>query len=164
MTETKTALTALASLIMTSVTFAGNQSFDGIWVGTETDAEVSNNLNPPNKPNSTSGTVIIVVSEGGKLVGKIRGAGLGRYENIARHGNTLDFGAGNTKLEVTLSADGHTLSENGMIEAHVGGGRGGSWIWRIRVSGVFHRGTAEDIEKHKNDPFPTLTSKSLQAR
>ena len=139
----------------------GNQGFDGIWIGTETDTD---SLGPKDFPNSVSGTVVIVISEGGKIVGKFRGPGPGRYESVTRRGNTLSLAAGNTKLELTLSADGHTLSESGMFESHTGGGRGGSWIWRVKFSGVFHRGTVEDIEKHKNDPYPALTSKNRKAR
>jgi hypothetical protein len=140
---------------MASVATAGTLGFDGIWVGTEiATSEQTFRLVP--HTNLISYTTIIIVENGGRLVGKLKGAAPGRSENVVAHGNTLSIGAGNTKLELALSADGHTLSENGMITGDIRGGRSGNRIWRIKISGMLHRGTAADIEKHKNDPTVTL--------
>jgi hypothetical protein len=100
--------------IATCITQAqSNTRFDGTWIGKE-------NAIPP--PKGIAGyerfvpppkKVTIIIAQNGALVGYLGGNCPGRYENVLRSGNTLNFGAGNCKFTLRLSQDGKTLTEEG---------------------------------------------------
>ena len=91
--------------------------FDGVWVGTETVMRVDYSIlgGAHSDPYPETRPSKIAIAQGGSLLGVLEGFGPGRYTDIHRSGNTLVFQAGARKSELSLSADGSTLTERGVV-------------------------------------------------
>ena len=144
--------TAFASFVLAvgSLPVSAAQSdtrFDGKWVGAEILTPVSKVSPDMQKRLPSPHQAIIVIAEGGTLVGKLDSLCYGRFKNVHRTGDTLTFGAGDCHLSVTLSKDGDTLAEKGScnlatmwaVRMNVGSGRWPvSWL-PLEISGTFRR-------------------------
>ena len=137
---------------------AADNGFDGIWVGTETAMYQEMHGMLKSAPYAQSRPAKIVIAQGGALVGVLEGYGPGRYNDVRRVGNTIIFRAGKRIGQLTLSADGKTLTEKGQVvdtpKMNVGGREGalsghgarpltldGTPIETVGpVTGTFHRG------------------------
>ena len=87
--------------------------FDGIWVGTESAMYQEMNGMLKSEPYKQSRPAKIVIAQNGTLLGVLEGYGVGRYNHIRRAGNTIIFQEGKRIGQLTLSADGKTLTEKG---------------------------------------------------
>jgi len=114
--------------------------FDGIWVGSET-LELGET-----RPAE------IAISQGGKLLGVVKGFYPGRYSRVTWSGNTLVFYDSNRRSELTLSTDGKSMMENGVaaignLVRGSGGSRQGAFSGHApvlgtingKLTGTFHR-------------------------
>ena len=137
---------SFACLLATSAMQAEpNTSVDGIWIGTETATLLIWGSDPKAKrPAPNSAKTTIIVAQGGKLVGKIGGVCPGRFEHVRWVGDSLNFDAHYCRLKVTLSPDGKTLTESGLLDQDTGdfhhpatGARPGYRTFQI--TGTFHR-------------------------
>ena len=122
----KTKIFSIPVLLIVSVSAPGAQAdrnFDGVWVGTETTGPRSAIATTTKGAGSGTSNMLqsmsethrakIIIAEGGKLLAIAEGNCPGRYTDVHRSGNVLSFQAGDCKLEVSLSADGKTLTEKG---------------------------------------------------
>ena len=140
----------VASTCVFSATAADNR-FDGIWVGTESVMGEESHGLLKSQPYAQTAPAKIVIAQGGTLLGVVEGRGLGRYDNVEHAGNTLVFRSSNRIGQLTLSADGQTLTEKGLAPAmktsNYGSREGalnghsptraaGGWT---EVTGTFHR-------------------------
>ena len=94
---------------------AGDNRFDGIWVGTETVIYQEMHGMLKSAPYTQSRPAKIVIAQGGTLLGVLEGWGTGRYSDVRHAGNGIVFHAGKRTGYLTLSADGNTLSEKGQV-------------------------------------------------
>ena len=94
---------------------APDSRFDGIWVGTETmmGQEMHGALRSKTYARNTPAK--IAIAQSGTLVGVVEGYGQGRYNEVRRVGDTLIFQAGSRKGQLSLSTDGSTLIEKGIV-------------------------------------------------
>src|SRR5205823_2693878 len=110
-------LAVLLALCAANISAAvGDNRFDGTWVGTET-AMYQDGLDGMLKsaPYAQSRPAKIVIAQGGTLLGVLEGYGPGRYNDVRRVGNTIVFHAGKRTGQLTLSADGKTMTEKGQV-------------------------------------------------
>ena len=92
---------------------AVDNRFDGIWAGTET--VMGQEFRGGSRvPSDIKKSAKIAIAQGGTLLGVLEGFGPGRYMDIRRDGDTIVFRAGNRTGQLSLSADGQTLSEKGV--------------------------------------------------
>ena len=104
----------LISAVYAIPAVAADNRFDGIWVGTENvngqefrgGSRVSAAIKKPAK---------IAIAEGGTVLAVVDGYGPGRYMDIRRDGNTIVFRGGQRVGQLSLSPDGQTLFEKGVI-------------------------------------------------
>jgi hypothetical protein len=110
-TPSTTMLVILCATIVTAI--AADTRFDGVWVGTETVTyeEMYGTIKAGSVARSTPAK--IAIAQSGTLLGILEGWGTGRYNDVKRVGNTLVFHAGQRTGQLTLSADGNTLTEKG---------------------------------------------------
>ena len=93
---------------------AADNRFDGVWVGTE--SAIGQEFRGGSRlPSAVKKPAKIVIAQGGALLGVVEGYGPGRYTDIRRDGDTIVFRAGNRTGRVSLSPDGQTLMEKGVI-------------------------------------------------
>jgi hypothetical protein len=136
---------------------AADTRLDGVWVGTETVmyTEMYGTVKAGTVPQSRPAK--IAIAQGGTLLGVLEGYGTGRYNDVKRVGNTIVFRAGQRTGQLTLSADGNTLTEKGIAPvatlthinsrqgAQSGGGAtpltfdGKPLMSNVPLTGVFHR-------------------------
>jgi hypothetical protein len=126
--------------------------FDGVWVGTETTqlrstipmatqgagTGTSSFWQTLNKPHPAK----IIIAEDGRMLGVAEGHCPGRYTDVQRSGNVISFQAGDCKLEVSLSADGKTLTEKGVAMGDLWTGSGNARYTKrvpMQVTGTFHK-------------------------
>jgi hypothetical protein len=130
-------------LLLPVVDARADSRFDGTWIGTETATLQMWTSDPKAKrPAPSSAKTTIIVAQGGKLVGKIGGVCPGRFEHVRWAGNSLNFDAHYCRLKVTLSPDGKTLTENGLIDQNTGYSyaTGARPSYRtFQITGTFHR-------------------------
>ena len=157
-------MTSIVVALLTTFTYvlsaaaAGNR-FDGIWVGTEEVVGEETSAPSASSHGSLKSEAFaqkqpakIAIAQGGTLLGVIEGRGVGRYDNIQHVGNTLVFRSANRVGQLTLSADGQTMTEKGLTPAmkilnygsregalngHCPTYQAGGWT---EVTGTFHRG------------------------
>jgi hypothetical protein len=91
-----------------------DQRLDGIWIGTETVMMQEMHGMLKSEPIAQSRPAKIAIAQGGTLLGVLEGYGTGRYSDVKRVGNTIVFHAGQRTGQLTLSADGNTLTEKGI--------------------------------------------------
>lgn len=91
-----------------------DQRLDGLWVGTETVMSQEMHGMLKSEPIAQSRPAKIAIARGGTLLGVLEGYGTGRYDDVKRVGNTIVFHAGQRTGQLTLSADGNTLTEKGI--------------------------------------------------
>lgn len=103
----------LTSLICLEAS-AGEPNFDGIWVGKETVMMVEHHGPRQSEPYPANTPARIAIAHGGSMLAVVDGYGAGRYEEVRRAGNTLVFRAGSRIGQLSLSADGNTLTEKGI--------------------------------------------------
>ena len=107
---------ALATIVFCSgdaVQAQVDSRFDGIWTGIETCTATSAVKPDQEKAIPRPHNTTIAIAKSGTMIGIIGGVCPGRYEHAHRNGNTLNFGAADCHLTVTLSPDGKTLVEQG---------------------------------------------------
>lgn len=111
----------LACLLVTFVCIlsavAADNRFDGIWIGSESVMGEETHGLLKSEPYAQKQPARIAIAQGGTLVGVIEGRGVGRYDNVQHAGNTLVFRSGNRIGQLTLSADGQTMTEKGLAPA-----------------------------------------------
>ena len=90
-----------------------DQRLDGLWVGTETVMGQEMHGMLKSEPIAQSRPAKIAIAQGGTLFGVLEGYGTGRYNDVKRVGNTIVFHAGQRTGQLSLSADGNTLTEKG---------------------------------------------------
>jgi len=76
------------------------------------------------------------------MVAVLDGVCSGRFQHVWWKGSTLNFQAGDCTMNVSLSPDGKTLTENGVAERHAqmfAGGNIRGPHYRYQISGTFHR-------------------------
>ena len=119
-----------------------NSRFDGTWIGNETVKKVPVSYDEKPSPARKIKTMIII-GQGGTLVGVIGGFCPGRFKDVRWKGNTLSFQAGDCTMTVSLSPDSKTLTENGSVEKYSTGVTGMTMspylAYRYQISGTFHR-------------------------
>jgi hypothetical protein len=141
----------VVTLVCILSAIAADNRFDGIWVGTESVmAEETHGL-LKSEAYAQKQPARIAIAQGGTLVGVIEGRGVGRYNNVEHAGNALVFRSSNRVGQLTLSADGQTMTEKGVAPAmkitNYGSREGalnghspvraaGGWT---EVTGTFHR-------------------------
>lgn len=130
---------------------AADNRFDGIWVGTEGMMGYEFRGQLKSQPYARNIPAKIVIAQGGTLVGVLEGYGPGRYNDVQRVGNTIVFRAGQRVGQLSLAADGQTLSEKGVAPGVLimnYGARQGALSGSTRtiptkgtadVTGTFHR-------------------------
>jgi len=91
-----------------------DQRLDGIWIGTETIMRQEVHGMLKSEPIAQNRPAKIAIAQGGTLLGVLEGYGTGRYNDVKRVGNTIVFHAGQRTGQLTLSADGNTLTEKGI--------------------------------------------------
>ena len=101
--------------LLRSAALAADNRFDGIWVGTETvmGQEFRGGLHSKSYGQSTPAE--IAIAQNGTLLAVVDGYGKGRYLDIRQVGNTIVFHAGQRIGQLTLSPDGQTLTEKGVV-------------------------------------------------
>lgn len=114
-----TLITSIAAVaLLRSTTSASDNRFDGIWVGTE-------NVNGQEfRGGSRVGAIVkksakIAIAQSGTLLALVEGYGSGRYTDIQRTGNTIVFRAGQRVGQLSLSPDGQTMFEKGIIPGFI---------------------------------------------
>lgn len=133
-----------AVALLRSTALAADNRFDGIWVGTEGMMGYEFHGQLKSKPYARNIPAKIVIAEGGTLLGILEGYGPGRYNDVRPVGNSIVFRAGNRIGQLTLSADGQTLSEKGVAPGVLimnYGQREGALTGHARTTPV--KGTAE---------------------
>lgn len=145
-------LIAVFSCVLSAA--AADNRFDGIWVGTESVTGEETHGLLKSEAYAQKEPAKIIIAEGGRLLGVAEGRGVGRYDDVQHSGNTLVFRSPNRVGQLTLSADGQTMTEKGLAPAmkilHYGQREGalsghaprrmaGGWT---EVTGTFHRAKA----------------------
>jgi hypothetical protein len=125
-----------------SIAAPTERKFDGVWVGTET-------ILRPFKPQPKvvrKRAAKIIIAEGGTILAVAEGHCQGRYADVHHVNDSLLFQAGDCKLQVSVSADGTTLSEKGVSTAAVDemstvprGPVQHREILPVEITGTFHR-------------------------
>ena len=126
--------------------------FDGVWVGTETiGPHAAMSVAPKGAGSGTASmteslkqkrSAKIVIAKGGTMLAIAEGICPGRYANVRKSGDSIVFEAGDCKLQVTLSGDGRTLTENGTAMNAIWTGSGNARYTKrfpVEVVGTFHR-------------------------
>jgi hypothetical protein len=107
-----------AFALLRSTALSADTRFDGIWVGTE-------NVNGQEfRGGSRVSAAVeksakIAIAQGGTLLAIVEGYGPGRYMDIQHTKNTIIFRAGQRVGQLSLSADGQTLFEKGVIPGFI---------------------------------------------
>lgn len=118
--KTKSILAALVvGLVCVFSAAAGDNRFDGIWVGAEGVMFLDYHGFQHSEPYERKTPAKIVIAQGGTLLGVVEGYGVGRYNDLKHVGNTIVFQAGNRAGQLTLSTDGQTLVEKGRIPGSI---------------------------------------------
>ena len=130
---------------------AADNRFDGIWVGTESVMGHEFRGQQRSESYATKTAATIAIAQGGTLLAVVEGYGTGRYSDVRHAGNTIVFHAGQRVGQLTLSSDGQTLTEKGVIPGFAimnYGQREGAISGHTRtvatkgtgeVTGIFHR-------------------------
>jgi hypothetical protein len=113
-------LGAIAAMaLLRSTALAADNRLDGVWVGTESVMRTDYHGSQHSDPYEHKTAAKIVIAQGGTLVGVLEGYGPGRYSDVKRVGNTIVFHAGPRTGQLTLSPDGQTLVEKGVVPGSV---------------------------------------------
>jgi hypothetical protein len=120
-----------------------DRRFDGTWVGTETATaqRVTWDSNAP-KPQSASFNATITIAQAGKSVNKTGGTCFGQWQHVQRANNAISFSTQNCKIKLTLSPNGKTLNESGIIAlspAHWGRSDAPAGAGNFQLLGTFNR-------------------------
>jgi hypothetical protein len=102
-----------------STVLAADSRFDGVWIGTESVMAQDFHGFQHSEPFEKKTAAKIVVAQGGTLLGVVEGYGTGRYNDVKHVGNTIVFQAGTRAGQLTLSADGQTLTEKGRVSGSI---------------------------------------------
>ncbi|PYK31972.1 MAG: hypothetical protein DME57_01765 [Verrucomicrobia bacterium] len=102
-----------------SSALANDNRFDGVWVGTESVTRQDYHGFQHSDPYEHKTAAKIVIAQDGALLGVLEGYGPGRYTDVKRVGNTIVFHAGNRTGQLSLSPDGQTLVEKGVVPGSV---------------------------------------------
>ena len=151
----------LSVCVLLSIAFVAmgaqpDRHFDGVWEGTETVMKVEGRaFSGKSDPYAENRKAKIIITANGTLLAIVDGFCPGRYPEVSHSGNTLVFHARNQERswgsELTLSADGNTLTEKGGIPASIqmfAGGRQDAFSPKgpvfygggnAKITGVFHR-------------------------
>ena len=139
----------IAGAVTTALAGQPDPRFDGVWIGTETFHRGDKVAFNPNDPTAKRAT--IAIAESGKRLGIVDGPGRGQYEIAAEtNGNLLTYqvpGWDKSMREklrmlpgrhckLTLSADGKTLTEDGIETTATHGSMPADFQ---NIKGVFHR-------------------------
>ncbi|HLW34833.1 MAG TPA: hypothetical protein VKS98_04160 [Chthoniobacterales bacterium] len=119
-------ITSIAAFgLLGSTAVAGDNRFDGIWVGTESVMMQEFHGFQRSEPFAQKRPAKIVIAQGGTLLGVLEGYGPGRYNDVKRVGNMIVFQAGVRLGQLSLSADGQTMVEKGRVQGSLimGGGQ-----------------------------------------
>jgi hypothetical protein len=158
----KSMLLAISAPFILGIAFSSlvagqpDRRFDGTWVGTETVLKFEQRgFGGKSDPYPENRKAKIIIAEGGPLLGMVDGFCPGRYAEVSHSGNRLIFRGRNQEKswgsELTLSANGTTLTENGGIPASIqmfAGGRQDAFSPKgpvfygggnAKITGIFHR-------------------------
>ena len=105
--------------LLRSTALAADNRFDGVWVGTESVMAEDFHGFQHSEPFEKKASAKIIIAQGGTLLGVVEGYGTGRYSDVKRVGNTIVFQAGRRAGQLTLSADGQTLTEKGRVPGSI---------------------------------------------
>ena len=113
-------LVAIAAVALSrSTARAADNRFDGVWVGTESVMRQEFHGFQHSDPYEHKTAAKIVIAQGGTLIGVLEGYGTGRYSDVKRIGDTIVFHAGVRTGQLSLSRDGQTLVEKGVVPGSI---------------------------------------------
>lgn len=111
-------LSIAAVVLLCSTALSADNRFDGIWVGAE-NVNGQEFRGGSHVPSAIKKSAKIAIVQGGTVIAVVEGYGTGRYMDIQRTGNSIIFRAGQRVGQLSLSPDGQTMFEKGVIPGFI---------------------------------------------